>query len=94
MHVIRQVGDDFRPVERRLAQPALAVAADEDRRLVDLANRGERLALERAEADEVAAEQERRRSLRSRVREHRLERGQVRVDVVEHREHARVVSLA
>ena len=90
--VIRRFATTSGRSTRRLAHPALAVAADEDRRLVDLAQRRERLALERAEADEVAAEQERRRSLRARVGEHRLERGQVRVDVVQHREHARVVS--
>ena len=87
--MLRQVLHDLRPIDGRLAQPALAVAADEDRRLVDLAHGCERLALERTEADEVAAEQERGRALRTRVREHGFERRQVRVDVVEHREHAR-----
>src|SRR5512132_2165481 len=55
--MLLQVAQDLRTIERRLTQPALAVATEGHRRFVDLAQRGHRLPLERAKADEVAAEE-------------------------------------
>src|SRR4029450_10913161 len=62
--MLLQVSEDLGTIEWRLTHPPLAVAADVHRRFVDLAQGGQRLSLERAEADEIAAEEERRGPLR------------------------------
>ena len=78
----------LRAVERRIAEPPLAVAADPGR-VRQLAQARDRLLGPRARGPVVAAEQPTVDAELGGIIEHAPERRDVAVDVVEHREHCR-----
>ena len=84
---LRELAPDVRPVRRRVAQPALPVAADPGR-VRERAQPLDRLERPRRPGRKVAAEQVRVGGRPVRVLQHLLERNEIAVDVVQNGQHA------